>query len=311
MLLPPIIPVPLSNYTTFQLGGSCRGLITCTSPQECENAVNYFNKNKFPFILIGHGSNLLVSDKGIDCHILHYSSLKPQTSYTKNHVTVTGGTSLDALVNELSHLGQDCINFASGIPGTVGGCIVGNGGAFGKQIGDVVHSVTLLSPSGQKYTAYANDLKFSYRYSSLKKSNTIILDAILTITPNNSKNLLKERKEILTLRQEKHPNLKTHPCAGSFFRNIKPSSAAHKRQSTGWLLEQIIDKSLNVGGAKLFHKHANIIIKDKNCSSDDVYNLSLKMKKIVQDKCNITLVREVRLVGEFDKRPRSIKEMIW
>src|SRR5205814_2282947 len=111
--------------------------------------------------------------------------------------------------------------------------------------------------------------------------------------------------------REKHPNLQTHPCAGSFFRNIEPTSKAEKRQAAGWFLEQAGAKSFKVGGAFIFDKHANIIVKGKDCLSQNVHDLHLLMAKAVKEKFNLDLVREVRFVGKFAGKSEKIKEVIW
>ena len=121
----------------------------------------------------------------------------------------------------------------------------------------------------------------------------------------------QEREEILKIRHEKHPNLKTHPCAGSFFRNIEPTSKAERRQAAGFFLEEAGVKFFRVGGACIFDKHANIIVKSNGCRSQDVYDLHLQMAKAVKEKFGIDLVREVRFVGEFQGRPSGMKQVIW
>jgi UDP-N-acetylmuramate dehydrogenase len=123
--------------------------------------------------------------------------------------------------------------------------------------------------------------------------------------------LQQERKDILNLRREKHPDIQIYPCAGSFFKNIEPTSQAGKRQAAGFFLEQAGAKQLKIGGAQIFNKHANIIIKSKGCSSQDVYELSKIMQKVVKDKFNLDLVREVRFVGHFDGIPPQLREVIW
>lgn len=301
----------LSDFTTFKLGGPCKALISCRSPQQLEQIVEKLNAQHEKFILIGGGSNLVVSDSGLDCYVLRYVSDEPIIERQGNDVIVGAGTVLDHLALYALAQSLEGVNYCSGIPGTVGGAVVGNAGAFGKQIGDVLIDATLLSLRGEIKTLRHDELGFQYRHSKLKETNDIVLSVRLRLTPADKKSLQQEREEILAIRREKHPNLTTHPCAGSFFRNIEPTSKAGKRQATGWFLEEAGGKNLSMGGAKIFDKHANIIVKADGCRAEDVYNLQKKMVALVKEKFGLDLVREVRFVGEFKEKPSDVKQLIW
>ena len=308
-----ILPhTPLSQYTTFKLGGPARGLINCQTPDQLQQAVRFCLNKKADFILIGGGSNIVVSDVGLNCYVLRYVSDVPLIRREGHNVIVSGSTSLDALALFAAQEGLEGINYCSGIPGTVGGAVVGNAGAFGKQIGDVLISAVLLKrDTGEKFKVQKDYCRFTYRHSALKETNDIVLEIEMTLTPADSSALLAERESFLNTRREKHPNLSTHPCAGSFFRNIEPTSKAEKRQAAGWFLEEAGAKSLSVGGAKIFDKHANIIVKSVNCTSQDVFELSQKMIQSVKDKFGFTLTREVRFVGPFKNMPAGHHGVIW
>ena len=129
------------------------------------------------------------------------------------------------------------LSFCSGIPGTVGGAIAGNAGAFGRQIGDVVESLRLLEGNGRLREVGADELGFGYRSSILKETAGIVLDAVLKLKPEEIHIMEKERARIMDLRRSKHPDWQTMPCAGSIFRNIDPTSAAERRQAAGWSAE--------------------------------------------------------------------------
>lgn len=301
----------LSEYTTFQLGGPCRALILCQNPFQLENAIQKFVKENLPFILIGGGSNLVVSDEGVDCFVIRYLSDVPLIERDGNRLIVSGSTLLDHLALFCAQNSLGGLNYATGIPGTVGGAVVGNAGAFGKQIGDVTKEVITFTKKGEKRELKLQDLKFRYRDSILRKTGDIVSSVKFILKSADKKVLLKERQEILQIRREKHPNLKIYPCAGSFFKNIEPTSQAEKRQAAGWFLEQAGGKNLFHGGARIFEKHANIIVKEEGCKAQDVYELSLKMARLVKEHFNLDLVREVRFVGKFSGFPETIKEIIW
>ncbi len=303
--------VPLAEFTTFHLGGPCKGLIQCQTPLQLETVVTYFINNNFPFLLIGGGSNLVISDQGVNCYVIRYLSNTPIIKRDGNDLIVSGSTILDDLAQYAIECGLEGLTYTSGIPGTVGGAVVGNAGAFGKQVGDVTKSVTLLTKEGIKKHVGPEELNFQYRDSDLKKTGDILLSVCFGLTPGDKIQMQNERHELLRIRHEKHPNLKTHPCAGSFFRNIEPTSKAGKRQAAGWFLEQAGGSKLKYGGAVIFEKHANIIVKSDGCCAQDVYELSKEMMQIVKDQFNLDLVREVRFVGSFKGIPTQIKDIVW
>lgn len=302
---------PLWKWTTFQLGGPCPYFFSCATPEQLEATVKFLVTQKIQFILIGGGSNLVISDEGINCAVVRYVSPAPLIAHSQDKITVSGSTSLDKLALYAAEHGLEGLNYTSGIPGTVGGAIVGNAGAFGKQVGDVLKSVTLLSPAGKKHEASAQELGFTYRNSRLKESGDIVVSAVFSVRPADRAVLLKERDELLKIRWEKHPDLQKYPCAGSFFRNIEPTSKAERRQATGWFLEQAGGKSLSAGGAQIFEKHANIIVKGQDCRARDVYELSQKMAALAKKAFDLDLVREVRFVGKLPGVKESEKELIW
>ena len=296
-----IIPdAALAHYTTFRLGGPCPFLLECKTPSQLEQAVQALNEQKMKFILIGGGSNLVVSDQGVDRAVIRYVSDHPLIQHEDGVLYVAASTILDDLALYCAQHGLEGLNCTTGIPGTVGGAVVGNAGAFGKQIGDCLQTAVLLSPDGKTRETVNKDLKFTYRNSRLKETDDIVVAARFKLGTADPQHLMQERAEILSLRHEKHPDVGLLPCAGSFFRNIEPTSKAEKRQAAGFFLEEAGAKKLKVGGAAIFEKHANIIIKaDEQCKAQDVFELSRQMHELVKRTQKLDLVREVRFVGHF------------
>jgi len=301
----------LSAYTTFQLGGPCHSLIECTTPDELIQTVQQLKKENTPFLLIGGGSNLVISDHGLNTTVIRYLSPTPLIERNDNDITVSGSTVLDDLAIFCVDEGLEGLNYTTGIPGTVGGAVVGNAGAWGKQVGDVLKSALILDEHGKTKTVGPDYFNFSYRHSRLKETSEIIVSATFAGTPGDPVALAQERAEILKKRAEKHPDLSTHPCAGSFFRNVEPTSKADRRQASGWFLEQAGGKDLKAGGAYIFDKHANIIIKGPNASAQDVYDLHLKMIDAVKEKFGLQLTREVRFAGKFNTTPQADRQGFW
>ncbi|MBF0521893.1 MAG: UDP-N-acetylmuramate dehydrogenase [Candidatus Omnitrophica bacterium] len=294
----------LSEFTTFKLGGPCPLLFECENSEQLEAVIYGLREEGKEFMVIGQGSNLIVSDDGVNVDVIRYMTERPEIVRVGNDVFVSGATLLDDLVLFCAKEGLEGMNYASGIPGTVAGAIVGNAGAFGKQMADSLVGVDLLTPlTVEKRQAEPKELGFSYRESSLKSSGEIVLSAQLSLLKSEKYKLLEEREEILKMRREKHPDYRAIPCAGSVFKNLEPSSSSERRQAAGWFLDQAGAKKFKVGGAAVFDKHANIIIKAKeDCLAKDVYDLMRKMISEVKVKFDIDLEPEVRLVGKFEEK---------
>ncbi len=290
----------LSDYTTFKLGGACPALVDCPDAHSLAETVKLLHDQSIGFLVVGQGSNLLVADAGIEPVVLRYCAEDaPDVRLDDGHVHVSGNTLLDDLVRLTIGHGVGDLSFCSGIPGTVGGAVAGNAGAFGRQIGDVVESVQLLDGSGWTREVAVDELGFGYRSSILKQTGGIVLSAVLQLRPEGIQTMEKERERIMDLRRTKHPDWRAMPCAGSVFRNIEPTSSAERRQAAGWFLEETGAKDFRVGGAHLFEKHANIIIADAGASARDVFELTEKMIAAVQEKFGFELKREVKLLGNF------------
>ncbi len=304
--------VSLAKVTTFALGGKCSYLICCQSPLDLKRAIGFLRDHNCSFIVIGEGSNLLVSDKGTDCVVVRFLSRQPIICYEKTAIDVSASTRLDDLALFASTNSLEGLNFTSGIPGTVGGAIVGNAGAFGKQISDCLLSVKVLNQDGKEKEMTKNALRFGYRDSIFKSSSdaNFILSARFLLNPKEKKELDKERREILEERVNKHPDYKKIPCAGSFFKNII-SDSSNKREAAGWFLDQVNGKEMTSGGAGVFKEHANILIKkNENCTAQDVFDLAGRLSSAVNKRFGISLAREVRYLGKFENTEES-NTLLW
>lgn len=292
--------VPGRILTTFQLGGPCRGLIDCQSPDALPPAVEYLSRTDRPFMVIGGGSNLLISDTGPEGFLVRLAHKKPLWEESEEGIRVSGGTRLSDLVQQAVEKGWGGFVHCAGIPGTVGGAIAGNAGAFGESLVDVLTSITVCDAAGCISTRRSSDVEFTYRDSDLRADRQTVLWATFERRPTDPERLTARYDEIMDLRRSRHPDWKATPCAGSFFKNIEPTSRAERRQAAGWFLEQAGAKTMNEGGAAVFEKHANIIIKKQpDCTASDVYRLSRRMAEAVKEQFGLKLEREVQLVGAF------------
>ena len=290
---------PLREYTTFRLGGPCPLLIESATAGQLPSIIQLLNKARQPFLVIGQGANLIISDKGIDQVVIRFCSEKPAIEADGNRVTVSGDTLLDDLALFTIENKTGDLSYCSGIPGTVGGGIAGNAGAFGKQMGDHLVSVKLLGLDGQTRTVLHDELEFSYRHSKLKETGEIVLSATFKLPVAEQAVMQAERDRIMEFRRTHHPDWHETPCAGSVFRNIEPTSAVERRKAAGFFLQEAGAHLFRAGGARLYEKHANIIVADPGCTAQDVWELSEKMIRAVKDKFGIELIREVRFLGSF------------
>ena len=300
--------MPLADVTTFRLGGPCRDLVTCATPDALADAVRTCRGRSEMFLLIGGGSNLLVSDEGYEGTVLRFHSTQPLVQDQGPVWEVSGSTRLDDLARLAAEAGRDGVGCCHGIPGTVGGAVVGNAGAWGRQIGDELESVSVLERDGSIRAVTAEELGFAYRRSRLQQTEQIVLKARFRLAPGDRDGLLAERERILQARAERHPDLELEPCIGSIFRNIEPTSRAGRRQAAGWFLEQAGAKALRVGGARVYPRHANIIVKGPGCTAQDVRDLADRMRRAVADRFGLVLRREVRYLGRFrgeEQAPRD------
>jgi UDP-N-acetylmuramate dehydrogenase len=287
----------LSEYTTFRLGGPCKALIACLNAREIITAVTMLRETNTPFIIIGSGSNILASDKGVDTVIIRYTRTTPLISRQDDQIIVDAATPLNMLAEYAVNAGLDGMTTFSGIPGTVGGAIAGNAGAYGNQISDPLLTLTVLTPENHVTLLPASAIHFEYRDSSLKHDGSIILSAAFRGRPGDKNSMQARRKEIIQTRESKHGRWEDTPCAGSFFRNVEPTSKAGPRQSAGWFIEQCGANTLNINGAHSYVKHANIITRDTGAAAKDVYDLTLAIAQRVKESFGISLIREVRVLG--------------
>lgn len=290
---------PLSNWTTFRLGGPCPLAIDCTSAEVLSSVWQLLQETGIRPRLIGGGSNLLVSDTGVDEVVVRFVAPGAVIEISDDLVTVCAGAGLDDLAARTVEAGLDGLVTCSGIPGTVGGAIAGNAGAFGRQVGDVLIDVEALDAAGRHSVWPAEALGFSYRRSEVEQLGLVLLRARFRLARAASSALAEQRASILALRAEKHPDWRTTPTAGSFFKNIEPTSKADRRQAAGWYLEQAGAGAMREGGARTFERHANIVIAEPGATAAQVKRLTERMAEAVRQKFGLVLVREVKIIGPF------------
>lgn len=299
-------PVDLQEHmervTTFRLGGPCRGLVSCDHPDRLPDIWKHFTASGERAVVIGEGSNLLVSDRGVDAWVIRFVSETPRIERAGDVLTVSGCTRLEDLAAWSAREGIADFVTCAGIPGTVGAAVAGNAGAYGEQITDTLRDVTVMDAAGRVRVRARPDIRLAYRHSDLPEKGQIALTCRFNVRCAPTEDLMRRRDAIMRERRNKHPDWRVTPCAGSFFKNVEPTSKAERRRAAGWFLEQVGAKNMCVGGAAVFPKHANIIVKrDASCRADDVRRLSDMMAAAVKEQFGIALEREVRMMGVFEE----------
>lgn len=295
---------PLYTLTTVQTGGSAEGLVRVGSELELIDAVEFLKKSGVKFLVVGGLSNLLFADKGFDGIIVKNEN----GGLNENGATVVayGGTILQGLVDFTIEKGLSGLHKMTGIPGTVGGAIYGNAGAYGQTISDFITSANVLR-EGKKIRLSKSDCKFDYRNSLFKKTKDLILSAEFRLEKADEKSLQEESKKVLDQRLEKyHPGLKS---PGSFFMNvyvdqipaqglkmIPKDKIRNGRVHVGWILESVGAKGSKVGGVHVASYHGNLFINQDHGTSADYINLAKELSKKVKEKYGVNLIPEVQLI---------------
>lgn len=287
---------PLAQMTSFKTGGNAAYYISVSSEDEMMRVIKETQKLKVSFFLVGGGSNLLISDKGYDGLIIKVE-IKKITLNDSLFIDCGAGVDLKELVEFATEHSLTGLEFASGIWGTVGGAIYGNAGAYGGEIGDIITDITVVDLDGNIKVVDKDYCRFGYRNSHFKNTKEIITSARIKLTKGDKGAIKSKVDEIMVSRNAKHPDKNTCGC---FFKNIPDLNEKYGKLPAGKLLEEIGAKYMSVGDAKIFDKHANMIINSGNATSAEISKLADMLKQKVFDKFGIELEEEVTRLGDFN-----------
>ncbi len=280
---------PLARHTSWRIGGPARLFYIVENEVDLTEALRFAKENSLETLIIGAGTNLLVSDKGFPGVTIKLAGSLCDIDIKESRAEVGAAASLSGLARITTRLGLKGLEFAVGIPGTVGGGLVMNAGAHGGSIGDVVESVTVYTPKGELELLNKDQIDFGYRSSSLKDSGVIIRSSLIFESVNAEK-LRAEADRVIEQRKKCQPG--EARTAGSVFKNPQGMKA-------GGLIEEAGCKGMRVGGAIVSDRHANFIINDGTATATDILNLIEKVKKQVEEKTGVKMEEEICLVGEF------------
>ena len=280
----------MSRHTTFRIGGPADLFVVPKSVDEIAEVLKICREEKAPYFILGNGSNLLVSDKG-------YRGVVVQLYRGFGKITVSGEeihAQAGALLSGIATAARDAsltgFEFAGGIPGTLGGAVVMNAGAYGGEMKDVLKEVTVLTPEGEILTLQADELHMGYRTSVVKEAGYIVLEAVLSLAKGDPEAIRSRMQELAGMRSSKQPL--SYPSAGSTFKRPEGYFAGKLIMDSGL-------RGYQVGGAQVSEKHCGFVINAGNATAEDVCRLMADVQRIVREKFGVTLEPEVKFLGEF------------
>lgn len=281
----------MNIHTTFRIGGCADYYVQPSSIEELQSLIQFLNKSDIEYCVIGNGSNLLVSDKGIRGVVIQLSDTFDEVEYIDDvTVKVMSGMMLSRLGNKLADKGLAGFEFATGIPGSVGGAVRMNAGAYGGEIKDIIVSADVLDRSGRLISLSRDELELGYRTSCIAAMDYIVVSAVFRLQKGDTDTIKALIKELAVKRRAKQPL--EYPSAGSTFKRPQGFFAAK-------LIEDAGLKGVSVGGAMVSEKHSGFVVNTGNATAKDVCMLTDMVKDKVKQQSGVDLELEVIKLGDF------------
>jgi UDP-N-acetylmuramate dehydrogenase len=281
----------MNIHTTFRIGGCADYYVQPSSIEELQSLIQFLNKSDIKYCVIGNGSNLLVSDKGIRGVVIQLSDTFDEVEYIDDvTVKVMSGMMLSRLGNKLADKGLAGFEFATGIPGSVGGAVRMNAGAYGGEIKDIIVSADVLDRSGRLISLSRDELELGYRTSCIAAMDYIVVSAVFRLQKGDTDTIKALIKELAVKRRAKQPL--EYPSAGSTFKRPQGFFAAK-------LIEDAGLKGVSVGGAMVSEKHSGFVVNTGNATAKDVCMLTDMVKDKVKQQSGVDLELEVIKLGDF------------
>ncbi len=281
--------VPLKEYTTFQVGGPADIFITPKHEDALRDLTQLISEINKPYFILGKGSNIIVGDKGYR-GIIIYTGHLDHINIEENEIKAQCGSTLKDIAETAKNHSLTGMEFASGIPGSLGGAVFMNAGAYGGEMNDIIKKVTAYDQNGNKKVMQKDELNLSYRDSVFQKKDYIIFDALLELQPGNKEKISAKMNKLNQKRKNKQPL--EYPSAGSSFK--RPAN-----HYTGPLIEKANMKGYQIGGAQVSEKHAGFIINKGNATAKDIVKLIQKIQQEVYQISGVKLKPEPKFLGEF------------
>ena len=285
-----LINEPMSRHTTFRIGGPACLFLRPENQEQLKKVMDLVRRLGIEYFVLGNGSNLLVSDEGYDGVIISLSKFNKVELKGSNQIYVEAGAMNSTIASFARDNSLTGYEFAAGIPGTIGGAMIMNAGAYGGEMAQVVTEVTVLSPEGEIMVLDNNTMEFGYRTSAIKNKGFIVLSVLLTLKRGKEEEITAQMKELAEKRRDKQPL--EYPSAGSTFKRPEGYFA-------GKLIEDAGLRGFSVGDAQVSEKHCGFVVNKGNATSFEIYDLIKHVQKTVYDKFNVKLEPEVILLGKF------------
>ena len=284
---------PMKSHTTFRIGGPAEVFIMPKSVKQVQMAVKICQEEQIPYFILGNGSNLLVSDRGYRGVIIQMDRNMGEIQVEGTEIQAAAGALLSSIAVAARRESLTRFEFAGGIPGTLGGAVVMNAGAYGGEIKDVLKEVTVMDGDGKIFTLPASELEMGYRTSIIKTAGYLVLSARITLSRGKEEDIKARTRELSEMRTQKQPL--DYPSAGSTFKRPEGYFAGKLIMDSGL-------RGYSVGGAMVSEKHCGFVINKGNATAEDVVSLMKHVTEVVQEKYGVTLEPEVKFLGEFDGR---------
>lgn len=281
---------PMKKHTTFRIGGPADYYICPHTPEEIREVISVCREEQIPWFIIGNGSNLLVSDSGYRGAVIQIYKNLNVVECRDNIIHAQAGALLSQIAAQALRCSLAGFEFASGIPGTLGGAVTMNAGAYGGEMKDVIKSATVLTQDGQILTLPVEELKLGYRTSIIKSESYIVLEAEIELEAGDQMQIRAHMEELSEKRRSKQPL--EYPSAGSTFKRPEGYFAGKLIMDAGL-------RGFQVGGAQVSEKHCGFVINTGNATAADVIGLIHEVQKKVEEQFGVKLEPEVRFLGEF------------
>lgn len=278
---------PLSQFTYTKTGGPADCLLFPKSTEEVKEIIDYCNREKMDWLCLGNASNLIVRDGGISGFVIMLSELN-QVTTKKNTITADAGAKLIDVTKEALRMNLTGLEFACGIPGSIGGAAYMNAGAYGGELVDVFESAEIILEDGRIVTYSKEEMDFSYRHSVLQNMKGIVLNVTFSLEKGAHETIQDKMNELTHLRESKQPL--EYPSCGSVFK--RPEG-----HFTGKLIQDANLQGLVWGGAQISTKHAGFIVNINHATATDYVELIQHIQSVILEKFNVTLETEVRVIG--------------
>ncbi len=281
---------PMADHTTFRVGGPADCLIEIENTEQLQKVQQYLRRVEYPFAVVGNGSNLLVSDKGYRGIILQIGRRMSDITANGNVIVAQAGASMAQVAAAAWKNGLTGLEFASGIPGTVGGGVVMNAGAYGGELAQVVTCVEVLGTDGEILTLDNETMEFGYRRSTIRRRPFIVTEVTLELTPGEPDEIKARMDELAVRRREKQPL--EFASAGSTFKRPEGHFAGELIMNAGL-------RGFQVGGARVSDKHCGFVINTGNASAADIMDVIWEVQRRVKERFYVELEPEVVFLGDF------------